>query len=365
MLHLVADEARRRNQKFALFFLDWEAQFKLTIDHVKAMFDEYADLVDPYWVALPIRTVNSVSQFEPEWVCWDTEKQDIWVREMPAWAISDESYFPFYAHAMTFEEFVPAFGAWYGGNDLTAMLVGIRTGESLNRYRTIMRGASREKSMFEDKVYTTWYGSGIYNVYPIYDWKTEDDWRYFGKFNKPYNRLYDLMHQAGIPLHNMRVDEPFGGEQRRGLQLYSVIEPDTWGKLVARVNGAHMGAIYAGVKGSVLGNIRIEKPEGKTWQQFAEMLLASMPEKTAEHYSNKIAVYLHWYKERDYPQGIPDTQDEDCGQRDNKPSWRRICKVILRNDYWCRSLSFSPTKASSYERYLKVMKTRRQLWKIF
>lgn len=365
MLHLVAEEARYRGQKFALFFLDWEAQFTLTIDHVKAMFSEYADLIEPYWVALPIRTVNSVSQFEPEWICWDPEKRDIWVREMPEWAISDESYFPFYTHAMTFEEFVPAFGAWYGGNDLTAILVGIRTGESLNRYRTIMRGASGEKSMFDDKIYTAWYGEGIYNVYPIYDWKTEDDWRYFGKFYKPYNKLYDLMYKAGIPIHNMRVDEPFGSEQRKGLYLFSVIEPETWGKLVARVNGSNMGAIYAKEKGSVLGNIRVEKPKGKTWKQFTEMLLSSMPIKTSEHYQNKIAVYLHWYRERNYPGGIPDTQENDCGQKDNKPSWRRICKTILRNDYWCKALSFSPTKAEYYERYLKVMKHRRQLWRIF
>jgi predicted phosphoadenosine phosphosulfate sulfurtransferase len=219
----------------------------------------------------------------------------IWIRDIPRIAISDESFFPFYTHAMTFEEFVPKFGAWYEGNDLTAIMVGIRTGESLNRYRTIMRGASKGKSMFDDKIYTTWYGDGIYNVYPIYDWKTEDDWRYFGKFYKPYNKLYDLMHKAGIPIHNMRVDEPFGSEQRKGLQLFSVIEPETWGKLVARVNGANMGAIYAKEKGSVLGNIRIEKPKSKTWKQFAEILLASMPQKTSEHYKNKIAVYLHWY----------------------------------------------------------------------
>ncbi|PCO26282.1 hypothetical protein CP987_19510, partial [Morganella morganii] len=28
------------------------------------------------------------------------------------------------------------------------------------------------------------------------------------------------------------------------------------------------------------------------------------------------------------------------------PSWRRVCKVLLNNDYWCRQLSFSPTKSS-------------------
>jgi predicted phosphoadenosine phosphosulfate sulfurtransferase len=363
MLHLVADEARARGRKFGCFFLDWEAQYKLTIDHVKAMFDMYTDIIEPYWVSLPFRTVNAVSQFEPEWTCWEPGKT--WVRDMPQWAISDPGVFPFYTYAMTFEEFVPKFGQWYGGNNLTAIMVGIRAGESLNRYRTIARGVAGEKSMLDGKVYTTWCGAGVYNVYPIYDWTTKDDWRYFGKYYKPYNKLYDLMYKAGIPLHNMRVDEPFGSEQRRGLRLFSVIEPETWGKLVARVNGANMGALYAEEKGSVLGNVRIEKPENKTWRQFAEILLSSMPKKTSEHYQNKIAVYLHWYSVRGFPNGIPDTQENDCGQKDAYPSWRRICKTMLRNDYWCKSLSFSPTKASYYEKYLKIMKNRRQSWGMF
>jgi predicted phosphoadenosine phosphosulfate sulfurtransferase len=43
---------------------------------------------------------------------------------------------------------------------------------------------------------------------------------------------------------------------------------------------------------------------------------------------------------------IPDTQPADIGTKDI-PSWRRICKVLLNNDYWCRQLSFSPTKAAN------------------
>lgn len=60
----------------------------------------------------------------------------------------------------------------------------------------------------------------------------------------------------------------------------------------------------------------------------------------ADHYRTNIAVYLRWYREREWPQGIPDEQDGDTGGRDI-PSWWRICKVILRNDYWCRELSFA------------------------
>lgn len=51
---------------------------------------------------------------------------------------------------------------------------------------------------------------------------------------------------------------------------------------------------------------------------------------------------------------IPDTQPADIGTKDI-PSWRRVCKVLLNNDYWCRQLSFSPTKSSHYQRYRKRM----------
>lgn len=53
----------------------------------------------------------------------------------------------------------------------------------------------------------------------------------------------------------------------------------------------------------------------------------------------------------------------DIGSKD-VPSWRRICKVLLNNDYWCRQLSFSPTKANQYKRYRERMNKKRQQWGI-
>lgn len=40
------------------------------------------------------------------------------------------------------------------------------------------------------------------------------------------------MFRAGISLRNMRVCEPFGPEQRKGLWLYHVLEPETWAECV-------------------------------------------------------------------------------------------------------------------------------------
>lgn len=358
MLHLIAREAKKRNRRFAILFVDWEAQYKYTIDHVEEMFNLYKNYVDPYWISLPLKTVNAVSQFEPEWISWEKGKESIWVRQPPKIAIIDQSIFPFYTYAMTFEEFVPAFLYYYSSGIPTASFVGIRTRESLNRWRTIGAGI---KHSYNNKCYTT-IDNNICNVFPIYDWTAEDIWTFHGKTNLPYNKLYDQMNRAGLSLHKMRICEPYGSEQRQGLWLFHAIEPETWGKVVARVNGANMGAIYAKEKGNVLGINQIILPPNHTWQSFTIHLLNSMPTSTSEHYKNKISIYLKWYKDRDTV--IPDTQPNDCGSTDDHPSWKRICKTILRNDYWCRTLSFAPTKTSAYEKYLKLMKIRREKWNL-
>lgn len=356
MLHLVMDEAIKRGRKVGVLFVDLEAQYKLTINHIQDMLNLYKSNIDPYWVSLPIALRNAVSQFEPKWTCWGDGVD--WVRQPPKIAITDRAYFPFYYYDMEFEEFVPEFGRWYGDGQLTACFVGIRADESLNRYRTIVR----DKSKYEDKGFTTWCGQGLYNVYPIYDWRTEDIWTYNSKYNKPYNRLYDLMHQAGLSIHQQRICQPYGDDQRKGLWLYQVIEPETWGRVVARVNGANQGALYAKDSGNILGNLKITLPEGHTWESFAKLILASMPDKSRIHFENKIAVFLKWYQDRGYPNGIPDYANPKDEASKNAPSWRRICKTLLRNDYWCKGLSFTQTKSESYEKYLQVMKRRRQKW---
>ncbi|MBS1455348.1 MAG: phosphoadenosine phosphosulfate reductase family protein, partial [Lentisphaeria bacterium] len=182
MLHLCAEEARRLHRKFGVLFIDWECQYKLTIDHVAEMFRQYADVIEPYWCCIPLRTVNAVSVFEPEWVCWEEGKE--WIREKPAGAITDGSFFPFYKPEMTFEEFVLEFGFWYAGRRKAACFVGIRAAESLNRWATVSGG--RVKHTYKGKRWTTLFSSVLCNAYPLYDWSTEDIWTYCGKFGKCY-----------------------------------------------------------------------------------------------------------------------------------------------------------------------------------
>lgn len=360
MVHLAAEEARRTGRKFGLLFVDLEAQYKLTIDHVREVYTEYADCIEPYWMSLPIKLRNAVSQYDPRWLSWEPEKEKDWVRPRDPMSISSvpESWRGWYRPGMEFEEFTPAFGHWYAQGQLCAALVGIRTQESLNRWRSL----SRKKSTFEGKQWTTWMSQCLYNVYPIYDWQTEDIWRANAKFGWSYNKLYDRMHQAGLTIHQQRICQPYGDDQRKGLWLFHLIEPEAWGRVVARVNGANSGALYCQESGNINGTIKVSKPDGHTWESFAMLLLESMPAKTQEHYRDKIAVFLKWYESRGYPRGV--IPDEGPANDRDKPSWTRICKALLRNDYWMKGLSFTQTKSESYERYKKMMKKRREQWNL-
>lgn len=102
LLHLLASEALVRKRTFKVLFIDWEVQYQATIDHVDAMRKQYRDCIDKfYWVCLPMTTVSSVSQYQPEWTAWAPNVE--WVRQPPEGAITEPEYFPFYVHGMTFD----------------------------------------------------------------------------------------------------------------------------------------------------------------------------------------------------------------------------------------------------------------------
>jgi predicted phosphoadenosine phosphosulfate sulfurtransferase len=100
---------------------------------------------------------------------------------------------------MEFEEFIVLFGEWYGQGKKTGGFIGIRAQESLHRYCAIATWEKRDL-MMNNRRWTTKIVDQVYNVYPIYDWRTEDIWRYHAHTGKPHNTIYDKMHKAGVKL---------------------------------------------------------------------------------------------------------------------------------------------------------------------
>lgn len=345
LLNLAIEVARKLNKlPVNILYIDFEAQYKHAIDFTHYTFNRPE--VQGWWVCLPIHLRNAVSQFQPHWLCWDETKKDAWVRQIPKnkYVVSDKNYFPFFLEGMEFEEFVPEFAKWFSQGEKTACCVGIRSDESLNRFRTIK---SDTKTTLDNLQWTTKLfpkdNSQIYNCYPIYDWRVEDIWRANGKFGWQYNKIYDIMHLAGVSLSKQRLCQPYGDDQRQGLYLFKILEPETWAKVVNRVEGANFGNRYTENDRTTLGNYKVNLPKGHTYESYAKFLLSTMPPYLAEHYQIKIDKFLAWW-ENEGVKIIPDYDDPKKEASKKVPSWRRICKVLLKNDYWCKGLSFAQTK---------------------
>jgi predicted phosphoadenosine phosphosulfate sulfurtransferase len=357
MLHLVMDEAKKRNQKVGVLIIDLEAQYNDTVKHIESIIDFYKDYIDLHWVCAELLLRNAVSNYEPIRICWDQEKKDVWVREMPKQA-SSLSQYDFYIPKMEFEEFMVLFGQWYSKGDLTGGFIGIRADESLHRYKAI--ASDKKGIMFNDLKWTTKIDSSLFNIYPIYDWKTQDIWIYHGKFPEfQHNRIYDKMNMAGVKLSDQRLCQPYGDDQRRGLWLYHILEPETWYKVVNRVNGVNSGALYIQENGNMTGYNKITKPEGHTWKSFCNLLLSSLPRKTQDHYKKRFKKFIAGWQDRGY-KSIPDEAPINLENMCWVPSWRRLCKVILRNDYWCKGLGQTQPKSDAYIQF-KELKKKRQL----
>lgn len=356
MSHLVLQEAKKRNVKVGYLIIDLEAQYNDTIIHIEQMIEMYKDNIELHWVCAELLLRNAVSNYEPRWVCWDETKKDVWVRPKPKIA-SDLSQYDFYQPKMEFEEFMVIFGEWYSQGKNTAAFIGIRADESLHRYRAIV--SRKDGLMFNNWKWSTKISSKLFNIYPIYDWKTEDIWIFHGKYNHLiHNKIYDKMMMAGVKISQQRLCQPYGDDQRRGLWLYHILEPDTWFKLIARVNGVNSGALYVQENGNISGYNKIYKPEGHTWESFCNLLLSTMPNKTREHYRERFVKFIKGWQDRGYYK-IPDEAPEDLENKCWVPSWRRMCKVLLRNDYWCKGLGQTQPFSDAYGKFKEIKKKRK------
>lgn len=359
MLQLMAQEARKYGKKFSVLYIDLEAQYQATIGHINALIDATKDVVENwYWCALPLSLRNAVSAIQPKWICWDKKDKAKWVREYPTKRndvvlVTEDSLpngWDWFFRGMEFEEFILWFAKWFnethGGK--TAAGIGIRSDESLNRFRTII---SDKKERFKNYPWTTRAHCksevlNCWNFFPLYDWRTEDDWTAVAKLNLIFNPIYELMYKNGLSIYEQRLCQPYGDDQRKGLDQYRTLEPETWEKVLNRVEGVNFGNIYC--RTSLLGNIKSEKPDNLTWEQYAVFLLESIgmyvPE-VRDHYHTKIKTFLQWYKKEGIsPDQIPDETDKKLESAKKAASWRRIARAIEKNDFWMSRLSFGETK---------------------
>lgn len=380
LLNLVLDFRKKYypGRKLGVFHQDFEAQYTVTTEYIERTFERIRDVVEPYWVCLPMATRTALSSYEMYWYPWDDTKKELWVREMPKkdYVINLENNpITTYRYRMHQEDLAKQFGRWYRKshkNRKTVCLLGMRADESLQRYS----GFVNKKNGYKGEC---WIGQQFKDVWcasPLYDWSSQDVWHANYLFGYDYNKLYDLYYKAGLKITQMRVASPFNDYSKDALNLYRVIDPEIWTKLVGRVQGANFTSIYGRTK--AMGYRSVTLPEGHTWKSYTQFLLDTLPTRLRNNYIRKFNTSIQFWHEtgggldeetiRELEEHgyqirrngvsnytlnkksriifigkIPDHTDDIKSTKD-LPSWKRMCYCILKNDHTCRFMGFGLTR---------------------
>jgi predicted phosphoadenosine phosphosulfate sulfurtransferase len=387
LLNLCIDYVRKHNidKKIGVMVMDNEANYTLSLDFMHRIVEKNLDILDVYWCCLPITLPCTVSSYERTYVTWGMEDEGRWVRPMPKndYIVNLDKAkklgMDFYYVNMHDKEFYDNFSVWYSQGKTCANLIGIRTDESLNRFRAIMND---KKGMMDGRFWTRENLGNCYNCYPIYDWRTDDIWVANAKFIWDYNKLYDLFYMSGMNVSVMRVASPFMSESKSSLNLYRVIDPQIWSRLCARVAGANFLATY----GKQINYHSFKLPKNHTWKTFTKFLLDTLPDESKKNFKQRFiqSIKFWWRVGRGLSQEViedltknkiwfllggltnhgrqnkykvkmlpPDHLDMLKSHNSDVTSWKRYALTILKNDHTCKYLGLMPTK-SQQERQKKI-----------
>ncbi len=380
LLNLALDFQKKYypQKKIGVFHQDFEAQYTVTTEYVERTFERIKDEAECYWVCLPMATRTALSSYEMYWYPWDDTKEELWVRPMPRYPYVinlENNPVTTYKYRMHQEDLSKQFSRWYRiahGGGKTVCLLGMRADESFQRYSGIVN----KKYGYKNQSWITTQFKNVWTASPLYDWSSADVWHANYRFCYDYNRLYDLYYRAGLKPDQMRVASPFNDYAKDSLNLYRVIDPEVWTRLVGRVQGANFTAIYGKTKALAYRNLTL--PEGHTWESYTKFLLATLPTRLRNNYIEKFKTSIdfwhntgggleesvieelieHGYNVRRngvsnytvmrnprvvFVGKIPDHTDDIKSTKDI-PSWKRMCYCILRNDHTCRTMGFGVTR---------------------
>lgn len=378
LLNLTLQYIKERGikRKIGIQILDNEANYEYSLQFMRRILEANREYLEIYWCCMPITLPCTVSAYHVDWQCWGERDRERWIRPMPLQNyvvnMTNHPFGDWFVEDMNYNDFWDGFAEWYSEGKRCANLIGIRTAESLNRFRAIM---NEDKETLDGRMWTKRNTEHTYNCYPIYDWRTEDIWTANAKFGWDYNKLYDVFYMAGVPIAKMRVASPFMSESKSSLNLYRVIDPHTWATLCARVQGANFVATY----GKQLGYRTFKLPPGHTWKSFTKFLLSTLPGEAAANFKmrfiqsikfwgrvgrglpdyiieelKKIASLRFWINgvtphggnllKRVRIRIPPDHLDELSAHPSMVTSWKRFAVTMLKNDHTCKYLGLAPTK---------------------
>jgi predicted phosphoadenosine phosphosulfate sulfurtransferase len=277
LAHLALMEAKRRNRRIGIFFLDEEVVYQATIDQVEYIMERMVPgHVIPLWLQMEFHLTNATSLTETQFVPWETGKHKLWMRpkknyamKFAPWNRSTETVadknkgFGFYDVFVNFERCYTN----------TAFLVGLRGTESPNRWRTVSKNPA---IIGGQRIYWATTKGANYSLYPLYDWNLHDIWHYIWENGLPYHRVYDYQFRKGYPLAEMRISSLIHEKSFKAICDLPEFEPDTYNRLAKRAKGIILAQETG--KNARLFKARKLPKNFTSWRVYRDFLLETHPD---------------------------------------------------------------------------------------
>lgn len=179
------------------------------------------------WYCLEVRHYNCFNELsnDESFICWDREKEAVWVRQPPSFAIRSHPLLK--SRVETYQDFLPR--TCQSGITMT----GIRTAESVQRLQNIATMTRAGKTM-----------TAKHQIFPIYDWTNNDVWLYLLNEHVEIPDIYLYLWQAGTRKGQLRVSQFFSIDTARSLVKMNEYYPDLMERVIRREPNAYLAALY-------------------------------------------------------------------------------------------------------------------------
>lgn len=228
ILYNLCVQGKIDKSKLSVSFFDEEAMYDDVVDIVKLWRSKWMDIgVKFTWYCIPIKHFNCLNTMNDEetFICWDERKKDVWCRQKPKFAVSDNEYL------------IPTkdnYQTWDARRRSCLNIIsiqGVRASESIQRLKNIanIKNAVANSS-----------GS----MFPIYDMTDKDVWLYIKKYGCEIPKAYENLYRVGTAKNKLRISQFFSIDTARSLVSLSEMYPDLMERVTKREPNAYLCAMY-------------------------------------------------------------------------------------------------------------------------
>ncbi len=293
LAHLMLMEAKRRQRKIGVFFLDEEVVYQSTIDQVSWLIEDIApDNVIPLWLQIEFDLTNSTSFEENHLTAWEPGKHDLWMRPKKSYAIKfapwdrEKQIIHDKNIGLNYYAVIDNFEHCYNN---AAFTVGLRGTEHPNRWRAVSKNPV---TIGESSIYWASPKGDNFAMYPIFDWNIHDVWKYIFEQKLRYSKIYDYMFKKGMPINEMRTSSLIHEKSFKSICELPEFEPKTYNRLVKRIKGIQFAQETG--KSAKMFNARQLPKNFKSWLTYRDFLLETYPDSASKHvFETRFARHLN------------------------------------------------------------------------